>query len=122
MRLIMISGPYTGRTAEETEDNIEKARLKALEVISKKGRFDWFPITPHLNTGRFEMYDFCMEGIRSDYYYNGYTELVQRCQAILMLPDWKESKGAIEEHSLAKAHNIPIYYDVDSIPEVSYDN
>lgn len=118
MKLIMISGPYTGRTSEETKDNIEKARLKALEIISKKGRFGWFPITPHMNTAGFEMYESVLEGIDQYYWYNGYNSLVMKCDAIYMLNDWEKSEGAKKENGIAKETKTPIYYDVDSIPEV----
>jgi hypothetical protein len=118
MNLIMISGPYTGQTREETRDNIEKARLKALEIISKKGRFGWFPITPHLNTSGFEIYESVLDGIDFGYWYNGYYDILMKCDAVFMLPGWENSKGAKQEYFWAKENIMSIYYDVDSIPEV----
>jgi len=32
------------------------------------------------------------------------------CDSMLMLPDWQNSKGAKEEHRIAKMLGMPIYY------------
>lgn len=36
--------------------------------------------------------------------------LLKECDAIVMLPDWKESKGAKVEHAFAEGLGIEIYY------------
>lgn len=38
--------------------------------------------------------------------------LLNQCDAIFMLPDWKESKGACIEHRTAIKINIPIFYEL----------
>lgn len=38
--------------------------------------------------------------------------LLKQCDAIFMLPDWKESKGACVEHETAIKMNIPIFYEL----------
>lgn len=41
-----------------------------------------------------------------------YLHLLKQCDAIFMLPDWKESKGACVEHETAIKMNIPIFYEL----------
>lgn len=38
--------------------------------------------------------------------------LLNQCDAIFMLPDWKNSKGACVEHETAIKMNIPIFYEL----------
>lgn len=38
--------------------------------------------------------------------------LLNQCNAIFMLPDWKDSKGACVEHETAIKMNIPIFYEL----------
>jgi hypothetical protein len=42
-----------------------------------------------------------------------------RCDAVIMLPGWKDSKGSKLEHELAEKYQIPIYYWPDH-PEITY--
>jgi len=37
------------------------------------------------------------------------------CDSLLMLPDWEKSRGAMVEHWLARACEMPIYYSIESI-------
>lgn len=114
MELIYIAGKYTAKTYSEIDNNIKKAELAAVEVISKLGLKGWFPITPHLNTAHFEIYE---PALPIDYHYwiDGTAELLKKCDAILMLPGWEESSGARGEKEIAEKLGIPVFYNVDEI-------
>lgn len=47
-------------------------------------------------------------------HYNDYIKIglkdLMECDAICMLPNWTESKGACLEHHYAEVTNIPIFY------------
>jgi len=61
------------------------------------------PICPHLNS-------FLMEGVVSfEEFILGDLELVRRSNAVYMIGDWLNSKGAMQERKFAEFHNIPIF-------------
>jgi hypothetical protein len=97
--LVYIAGPYShgGGTREE---NVAIARKVALEYW-KRG---YAVICPHLNTHDFDpdlSYDEILEGD---------LEMVKRCDKIVMLPDWINSKGARREHDEARKWCLEIEY------------
>jgi hypothetical protein len=122
MKLIYIAGKYTGKTYLEIEDNIKKAEAVAIELIAKKGKQGYYPVTPHLNTAHFEIYEPCLDGIDYDYWLEGTAEMLKRCDGILLMKSWYESSGAIKECGLAQQLNIPIYFNIDDIncPKYKY--
>ena len=99
--IIYISGKYTGATPEETKQNIEDARIVAIYLWNE----GYVALCPHLNTANFE------KDCAADYqdYLVGDLELLSRCDAMVLLPDWKRSSGACIEVAYAKEHGIPIY-------------
>jgi hypothetical protein len=46
------------------------------------------------------------------------TTMQLRCNAILMLEDWRESNGAIDEFERAKKLGQEIFFDIDKIPRM----
>ena len=111
MRLIYVAGKYSGKNFEEISKNIISAKKAAIELL-KNG---WAVITPHLNTCHFELYE----------KYIGYTHkdwlkmdvvMLERCDAIFMLKNWKDSKGAKIELDFAREHEIKIYFENEGYP------
>jgi hypothetical protein len=97
--ILYISGPYT---VGDTKRNIIKARIIACELWEK----GFAVICPHTNTGNFENY--CEATY--DQYLAGDLEILSKCNAIIMTPDWEISNGAKIEHELAIQMDIPIFY------------
>lgn len=102
MGLLYISGPYSAGHGRSVEDNIIAARKVAVELWEDGHAV----ICPHLNTAHFE--DDCKATY--DDYICGDLLIVEHCDAIIMLPTWEQSRGAIAEHQLAVDIEIPIYY------------
>lgn len=99
MRVIYLAGPFRGANAWEIECNIRQAETLALEVW----RLGIACICPHTNTRFFQ-------GAAPDHVWlDGDLELVRRCDAILMTPDWERSQGARAERELAQQQGIPVY-------------
>ena len=96
--IVYVSGKYSGNI----DENIALARKVAIEVWESGN----VALTPHLNTAHFEQDCKCSY----DDYMNGYLDLVWKCDAILMLPGWEQSNGAIKELNLARKELIPEYY------------
>lgn len=109
--IIYISGKYTGKTEAETIENIAAARKVAVELWEK----GFTVICPHLNTSLFET------DCNVDYatYLKGYLEILARCDAMILLPNWEQSEGANIEYDFAVAHYIPVYTYPSILPEIS---
>jgi len=103
--LVYVAGKYSGNVTE----NIEIAKKVAIELWSKGHSV----ICPHTNSGFFEN----GSSITYDMFLNGYLEIMRRCDVIIMLENWKDSKGATIEYNYAKELKKPIYF-YPSIPDL----
>jgi len=105
-KLVFISGKYTGKDSVDTIYNIELAEYYGLSIAKMGG----FPIIPHCNTRLpftlIQPYDFFIDG---------YLRLLEKCDCVFMLPNWKGSHGANLEHNQAKLLRIPIHYELSSL-------
>ena len=89
-----IAGPFSGKTREEVESNIDDAEEWGLWVCQNNA----YPVIPHANTQdpRFEKiqnYEFWMLGT---------SWLLTKCDAALFIPRHSYSKGAMSELKLVK--------------------
>jgi len=113
LKVIYIAGKYTGPTHDaksysEIHANIMTARSWAIKVINLGG---CIALTPHLNSMHMEL-----DGKNDPaFWYEADLELLRRCDAIFMLPNWTDSRGAIEEKKFAERHHIPIFTDLDDL-------
>ena len=46
--------------------------------------------------------------------------IVERCDGVVMMPDWEESEGAVTEYLFARLHNIPVW-EYPEVPECQSD-
>lgn len=109
--LVYVAGPYSGKTKEDVQFHIDQATDVAGELW-KKG---YAVICPHANTAHFEDK---FPTISYDQYLKGDFEIIARCDALLLLPNWQDSKGAREEECYARRAGIPtyIYPDIPPFP------
>ena len=105
MKVVYISGKYSG----DIDTNIQKAR----EIAIKLWESGYAVICPHLNSSHMEL------DCKASYeqFLAGDVEILRRCDAIIMLPEWEQSKGAWIEWKDARARKIPIYLYPD-LPEI----
>ena len=99
--ILYISGPYSPANGRTVADNIAVARTHA-EAAWRQG---WAAICPHLNCAGFEVTCPDVSNPATD--------------AMLLLPDWIESPGAVREYRRAVARGIEVIYPVtspDAIP------
>lgn len=111
--LVYVSGPYSGNTPEQTDKNIAAARAVAVQLWEMGHAV----ICPHTNTINFE------RDCKATYeqYIEGDLNMISRCDALVMLPTWEASKGALIEHAYAVELAIPIFYyngTAESLPEL----
>ncbi len=99
MKLVYIVGPYRAPTTWGIECNIHKARVTAAEMVQQLSSLWIFPIT-----------------LASDeYYLEGTLELLRRCDAVFLLPDWEKSSGSYGEKEEAERLGIPIFYRIEEL-------
>lgn len=100
MKVIYVAGPYRANDNWEIEQNIRRAEALSLEVW----RMGCACICPHANTRFFQ-------GAAPDkVWLDGDLEILKRCDAILLTPDWMLSSGAKAEYQFALDHGITIMY------------
>ncbi len=111
MKLIYVAGKYTADSYSAIDDNIKKAAALSIQLFQK----GWNVFTPHKNTAHYEIY----EGITDLNYrtwINTTLDILKRCDAIIMLDGWEDSKGSVNERAFALDNGIAVYYQEDSIP------
>jgi len=105
MKLVYVAGPFRGPNHWAIAENIRRAEALALEVW----RLGASCICPHLNTAHFQGV------LPDDVWLEGDLEQVKRCDAVLVVPGWENSKGTKGEIEFAAAHGIPVFFDLSSL-------
>ena len=104
--LLYVAGPYSGATEYVITANIENAAIIAQQLWDE----GFSVICPHTNTSHFT---------HDKTSYNDYIEgdlvMLARCDGIVMIDRWEQSKGAIGEKERAELLNIPVF-DLNQIP------
>jgi hypothetical protein len=105
-----VAGPYRADTDEGVIDNIDNARKVAIRLWED----GYTVICPHLNTARFELDCICEDKT----YLRGDLEILARCDAMVVLPNYEHSNGTLGEIKFAEDRGIPITYypDLPVIP------
>jgi|SRR5688572_19307233 len=103
---IYISGPITGKNGYLIEENVAAGLKMFLDLIALG-----IPAYAPQLTGAFpSAFNIPWEAwMELDYI------MVSKSTHMLMLPRWRESKGALEERVYADAHNIRV---CESLPEL----
>lgn len=111
--VIYVAGPFRakpilGQTQPnqwEQEQNIRRAEAIALEVW-RKGHA---AICPHTNTRYYQ------GSCPDDTWLIGDLAIIERCDGVLLTPDWEKSEGARNERLHADAMDIPYSTDLNEL-------
>ena len=99
MKVIYIAGKYRGATAWEVEQNIRAAE----DVAARVWAAGLVALCPHANARH-------MEGVTSDEnFLAGTLELMRRCDAVVLVTNWRDSEGARAEVAEAERLGIPVF-------------
>ena len=99
MKVVYIAGKYRGATAWEVEQNIRAAE----DVAARVWAAGLVALCPHANSRH-------MEGVTSDEnFLAGTLELMRRCDAVVLVPNWRDSEGARAEVAEADRLGLPVF-------------
>ena len=110
MKVVYVAGPFRGKDSWEMEQNIRRAEELALEVW----RAGHAAICPHTNTRFFQ------GAAKDEVWLFGDLAILERCDAVLMTPNWERSEGAKAERQHAIIHHIPIFYSLEALNRETY--
>jgi uncharacterized protein DUF4406 len=100
VKLIYIAGPYRGPTAWRIESNIRRAEEIALEVH----RMGAAALCVHPMTRYYQ--GECDDG----HWLASTLEMMKRCDALMVVPNWEHSSGTREEIRVAQTLGMPVFF------------
>ena len=106
--VVYVAGAYRASTPWRVQAHVRAAMEVALAVW-KAGAV---ALCPHANTAMFD------GEAPDDVWLAGDLELLSRCDAMLTVPGWKASKGAMAEVEFANLKGIPVYHAIEGIAEL----
>jgi hypothetical protein len=99
VKLVYIAGKYRGKTPEAVEQNILVAESLAAAVLAA----GIMPVVTHSMTRN-------MDGVASDAFMLAWTlEIMRRCDAVILVHNWRDSAGSLAEVDEAKRIGIPVF-------------
>ena len=111
MKTLYLAGPFRGLDAYAVYRNVQKAEAVMFEVI-QAALAQTTPVAvvcPHSMSANFN-------GTFTDgYWLKATLELLDRSDAVLMLPGWQKSVGALGELERARLTGTPIFYEVQEV-------
>jgi len=105
--LIYVAGPYRAASAWAIELNVRVAEFAALEVW----RLGHVAVCPHAMTRYYQ------GALPDDVWLEGLLELMRRCDAVLMVGDWRSSTGSVAERTEAERLGLPVFEYLGDVPE-----
>lgn len=115
MKYIYIAGRYTGHTHDyRSYFEIHRHITDALEAARQLAYLGYGFFCPHAHSAHFEV---IAPEVKPTYWYELDNKFLAACDAILMLPDWEKSKGAVAERELAISLGMPVFYDLQEMVE-----
>lgn len=99
MKVVYVAGKFRSKSFWGVVQNVRQAELVALEVW----RAGAAALCPHTNTANFD-------GAADDMLWlEGDKEMLRRCDAVVLVPNWTDSAGAKAEVELAVSIGLPVF-------------
>lgn len=105
MKVVYIAGPFRAPTPWAVEQNIRRAETLMFGVM----RLGAAALCPHTNTRFFD------KEFPDHWVLESTSELLRRCDAVLLTDDWMKSTGAITEVEVAREAKIPVFASIHDL-------
>lgn len=103
--VVYIAGPYSGPDALAVEHHVRAAEEAAYELY----RRGMAPVCPHTTTRYHDA------SVSYDFMCRATMATMLRCDAVLVLPNWRKSKGAVAEVEAAREVGLPVFDTYDAL-------
>lgn len=103
--IVYIAGKYNDGADWRIAHNVIDAAKLSMLVWSN----EMVAVCPHLNTA------FMGGWVPEQEFLAGYLTLLERCDALLTVNNWRNSKGATKEVEFAKQCDIPVFHDIHKL-------
>jgi len=110
--VIYVAGPYSADTISEIEANIKRAELDGIALMNN----GWSVHIPHKNTAFMGSHKALFVRDWQTWLARDFA-ILRRCDAVFLMHDWRESRGACAEWGFATGAGIPIHYAGEGYPE-----
>jgi len=102
--IVYVAGPYRARNKWFKQLQVIRNIWRAREVAKMLWHQGHTALCPHSNSGLFS------GDVAPDHVFiDGYLELLELCDAMVLLPGWQQSDGVWQELSHARKHGIAVY-------------
>jgi nucleoside 2-deoxyribosyltransferase len=99
VKVVYIAGKFRGKTAWHVAENVRAAEQVGFHVAAAGA----MPVIPHANTAHFD------GTLTAEFWLAGTMELLERCDAVIMVPGWLDSIGALAERKRADELGKPVF-------------
>lgn len=107
MKVVYVAGPFTGKNTWEVEQNVRRAEEAGYEVACLGAA----PLIPHANTHVFN------GTLTDEFWYAATAALMRKCDAVYLMKNWRESRGATAERAEALRLGILVFDDLTNLKE-----
>lgn len=115
IKVVYVAGPFRAMNANGRVNcwGVQKNVMAAMTLALEVWKLGAVALCPHSNTMFFSDAD----GIADNMWLDGDLELVRRCDALILTPDWERSSGARAEAKYADSHNIPVFFSIAALQD-----
>lgn len=100
-QIVYVAGPYRAKSVFGILRNIWRARRVSIKLWQLR-----LPnICPHMNSALIDY-----NNVPDDLILPAYVDIMKKCTAVFVLPNYYYSSGTMEEIKQARIANIPVFY------------
>ena len=104
-KVVYVAGPFRAKDGWKTEQNVRRAEELCYNVW-KAGAVG---VCPHTNSRFFD------GALPDATWLDGYIELLSRCDALIAVSNWQDSKGTTAEIRYCEGCDKPVFYDMGAL-------
>jgi len=111
MKTVYVAGAMQADNILDVLNNIHKG----INVAGKVAQAGYAPFVPHFDI------EFAKQGIKlpMNFYYDYTMEFLKRCDYVVVVDGYENSKGVLEELQKANELKIPVFYNITDL--INYD-